>query len=79
MPAWSGNRQAEAWVLNNLGDALGVTGDPGGIGCLGDRWRSGARSVTGWARCTAASNLADAYQRLGRADEASTCCGGRWT
>ncbi len=30
----AGNRQGEAWVLNNLGNALGVTGDPEGIGHL---------------------------------------------
>ena len=30
----AGNRQGEAWMLNNLGDALGVTRDTEGIGCL---------------------------------------------
>src|SRR5580692_7638008 len=29
-----GNRQGEAWVLNNLGLALGITGDSEGIGCI---------------------------------------------
>ena len=46
----AGNRQGEAWVLNNLGDALGVTGDPKASATSSGRWRSGARSVTGWAR-----------------------------
>jgi len=66
----AGNRQGEAWLLSNLGDALGVTGDSEGIARLerslairreiGDR-RGEAQS---------ANNLADAFQRLGRTDEA---------
>ena len=65
-----GNRQAEAWVLNNLGDALGVTGHPEGIGYL--EQSLGIRRETGdrMGEVHAANNLADAYQRLGRADEA---------
>ncbi len=66
----AGNRQAEAWVLNNLGDALGVTGHPEGIGyleqSLGIRREIGDRM----GEVHSANNLADAYQRLGRADEA---------
>jgi DNA-binding SARP family transcriptional activator len=65
-----GNRQAEAWVLNNLGDALGVTGHPEGIGyleqSLGIRREIGDRM----GEIHSANNLADAYQRLGRADQA---------
>src|SRR5690242_11735178 len=65
-----GNRRAEAWVLNNLGDALGVTGHPEGIGfleqSLGIRREIGDRM----GEVHSANNLADAYQRLGRADEA---------
>ena len=66
----AGNRQGEAWVLNNLGNALGATFHPEGIGHLersleirrdiGDRWGEGQ----------AANNLADAYQWLGRTTEA---------
>jgi DNA-binding SARP family transcriptional activator len=65
-----GNRQAEAWVLNNLGEALGITGDSEGISCLeqalaishevGDR--------IGEARAT--NNLANIYLKLGRPEEA---------
>ncbi len=66
----AGNRQAEAWVLNNLGDALGVTGHPEGIGhlerSLGIRREIGDRM----GEIQTANNLADAYQRLGRAAEA---------
>jgi DNA-binding SARP family transcriptional activator len=66
----AGNRRAEAWVLNNLGDALGVTGHPEGIGyleqSLGIRREIGDRM----GEVHSANNLADAYQRLGRADEA---------
>ncbi len=66
----AGNRQGEAWVLNNLGDALGVTGHPEGIGdlerSLGIRREIGDRM----GEIQTANNLADAYQRLGRAAEA---------
>jgi tetratricopeptide (TPR) repeat protein len=66
----AGNRPGEAWVLSNLGDALGVTGDSEGIALLE---RSLAiRRETGDSRGEAqsANNLADAFQRLGRTDEA---------
>jgi tetratricopeptide (TPR) repeat protein len=66
----AGHRQGEAWILNNLGDALGQTRQPEGIGCLersldirreiGDRMGEGQ----------SANNLADAYHWLGRTDEA---------
>jgi DNA-binding SARP family transcriptional activator len=66
----AGNRRAEAWVLNNLGDALGVSGHPEGIGdlerSLGIRREIGDRM----GEIQTANNLADAYQRLGRAAEA---------
>jgi DNA-binding SARP family transcriptional activator len=61
-----GNRQGEAWVLNNLSYALGITGDSDSIGyleqALAIRREIGDR--TGEAQ--AASNLADAYRALGR-------------
>ena len=66
----AGNRQGEAWVLNNLGDALGVIRDPESIRHL-------ARSLTirreigdRKGEAQTANNLADAYQALGRTDEA---------
>ena len=66
----AGNRQGEAWVLNNLGNALGETRDPEGIGhlerSLAIRREIGDRMGEGQA----ANNLADAYQMLGRTDEA---------
>ncbi len=66
----AGNRQAEAWVLNNLGDALGVTGHPEGIGHL-ERSLEIRREISDrMGEVQTANNLADAYQRLGRADEA---------
>jgi DNA-binding SARP family transcriptional activator len=65
-----GDRQGEAWILNNLGHALGFTHHDEGIDCLerslairreiGDRMGEGQ----------AANNLADAYHWLGRTDEA---------
>jgi DNA-binding SARP family transcriptional activator len=64
------DRQGEAWVLNNLGEALGFTRESEGIGYLeqalairreiGDRIGEGQTS----------NNLADAYANLGRMDEA---------
>jgi len=66
----AGNRQGEAWVLNNLGDALGVTGDPEGVGHL-ERSLAIRREVGDRrGEAQAANNLSDAYQRLGRTDEA---------
>ena len=66
----AGNRQGEAWVLNNLGDALGVTRDPEGIGHL-ERSLAIRREIGDrMGEAQAANNLADAYQRLGRTDEA---------
>jgi DNA-binding SARP family transcriptional activator/Tfp pilus assembly protein PilF len=67
----AGNRQGEAWVLSNLGDALGVTGDSEGITLL-ERSLAIRREI-GDARGEAqsANNLADAFQRLGRTDEAA--------
>jgi DNA-binding SARP family transcriptional activator len=66
----AGNRQGEAWILNNLGNALGVTRDPEGIGhvesSLAIRREIGDRR----GEAQAANNLADAYQRLGRTTEA---------
>ncbi len=66
----AGNRQGEAWVLNNLGNALGVTRDPEGIGHL-ERSLAIRREIgdrVGEAQ--AANNLADAYQSLGRTEDA---------
>jgi tetratricopeptide (TPR) repeat protein len=65
-----GNRQAEAWVLNNLGDALGVTGHPEGIGYLERSLEIRREIGDRMGEVHSANNLADAYQRLGRADEA---------
>ena len=61
-----GNRLGEAWILNNLGEALGTTGDSEGIGCLEQALaiRREVGDRTGEAQ--AANNLADAYRSLGR-------------
>ncbi|HTS15791.1 MAG TPA: tetratricopeptide repeat protein, partial [Candidatus Sulfotelmatobacter sp.] len=66
----AGNRQGEAWVLNNLGDALGVTRDPEGVGHLERSLaiRHEVGDLMGEAQ--AANNLADIYQSLGRTEEA---------
>jgi tetratricopeptide (TPR) repeat protein len=66
----AGNRQGEAWVLSNLGDALGVTGESEGIECLKRSLEIRRDIGDRMGEAQAANNLADAYQRLGRADEA---------
>jgi DNA-binding SARP family transcriptional activator len=66
----AGNRQGEAWVLNNLGTALGVTRHPEGIGHL-ERSLTIRRDIGDrMGEAQAAANLADAYQWLGRTTEA---------
>jgi DNA-binding SARP family transcriptional activator len=66
----AGNRQGEAWVLNNLGLALGATRDSEGITCLERslelRHEIGDRA----GEAQAAGNLADTYIRVGRPEEA---------
>jgi len=66
----AGNRQGEAWVLNNLGLALGATRDSEGISylerSLALRHEIGDRA----GEAQAAGNLADTYTRLGRPEEA---------
>ena len=65
----AGNRQGEAWILNNLGDALGRTHDTAGIGLLEQalaiRHEIGDRA----GEAQAANNLADAYEQLGQMDK----------
>src|SRR5580700_8533559 len=65
-----GNRKGEAWVLTNLGYALGMSGDSEGIGCL--EQALAISRETGDRRCEsrAANNLAEVYRRLGRTEEA---------
>jgi tetratricopeptide (TPR) repeat protein len=64
------DRPGEAWVLNNLGEALGFTRESEGIGyleqALAIRREIGDRIGEGQT----ANNLADAYANLGRMDEA---------
>jgi DNA-binding SARP family transcriptional activator len=66
----AGNRHGEAWVLNNLGDALGVTRDAEGAShlerSLAIRHEVGDRI----GEAQAANNLADTYQWLGRTEDA---------
>jgi DNA-binding SARP family transcriptional activator len=66
----AGNRQGEAWILNNLGDALGNIGDPEGIGHL-ERSLAIRREIGDrFGETQSANNLADIYNWLGRTDEA---------
>jgi DNA-binding SARP family transcriptional activator len=65
----AGNRQGEAWVLNNLGYALGLTGDADGIvyleQALAIRREIGDRP----GEAQTANNLADLYAMVGRHEE----------
>jgi DNA-binding SARP family transcriptional activator len=65
-----GNRQGEAWVLNNLGYALGVTGDSDSIGCLEQALSIRREIGDRIGEAQAANNLADAYRALGKREEA---------
>jgi DNA-binding SARP family transcriptional activator len=66
----AGSRQGEAWILNNLGEALGNIGDPEGIGhierSLAIRREIGDRI----GEVQSANSLADVYLLLGRTAEA---------
>jgi len=65
-----GNRQGEAWVLNNLGYALGITGDSDSIGCLEQALSIRREIGDRIGEAQAANNLADAYRALGKREEA---------
>jgi DNA-binding SARP family transcriptional activator len=65
-----GNRQGEAWILNSLGEALGIIGDNEGIGCLEQALAIRREIGDRMGEAQAANNLADAYPRLGRTEEA---------
>jgi DNA-binding SARP family transcriptional activator len=66
----AGNRQGEAWVLNNLGQALGFTHMSEGIELL-ERSVAIRREIGDrLGEVQAANNLSDAYVVLGRTDEA---------
>jgi tetratricopeptide (TPR) repeat protein len=66
----AGNRRGEAWVLNNLGLALGATRDSEGITCL-ERSLALRHEIGDQAgEAQAAGNLADTYTRVGRPEEA---------
>jgi DNA-binding SARP family transcriptional activator len=66
----AGNRPGEAWILNSLGEALGITGDSQSIGYLEQALAISREVGDRMAESRAANNLADAYTRLGRSEEA---------
>jgi DNA-binding SARP family transcriptional activator len=66
----AGDRRGEAWVLNTLGDALGVTGDPDGIVCLEESLAIRREIGDRMGEAQAANNVADTYLLLGRTNEA---------
>ena len=66
----AGNRLGEAWILNNLGEALGITGDGESIGCLEQALAIRRETGDRMGEAQAANNLADAYRSLGRPEEA---------
>jgi DNA-binding SARP family transcriptional activator/Tfp pilus assembly protein PilF len=65
-----GNRQGEAWVLNNLGYALGITGDSDSIGYLEQALAIRREVGDRVGEAHSANNLADTYRALGRKQEA---------
>jgi tetratricopeptide (TPR) repeat protein len=65
-----GNRQGEAWILNNLGDALGVVRDPEAIELLQESLAIREEIGDHPGQTQALNNLADAYDDLGRREEA---------
>jgi DNA-binding SARP family transcriptional activator len=64
------NRQGEAWILNNLGQALGIMRDSESIGYLEQSLAIRREIGDRMGEAQSANNLADAYDALGRADEA---------
>jgi tetratricopeptide (TPR) repeat protein len=66
----AGNRQGEAWVLNNLGQALGFSHMSEGIGYLEQALAIRRNIGDRIGEAQAANNLSDAYVVLGRTDEA---------
>jgi DNA-binding SARP family transcriptional activator len=66
----AGNRRGEAWVLNTLGQALGVIRDSESIGCLEQSLAIRREIGDRMGEAQAANNLADAYEALGRGEEA---------
>jgi DNA-binding SARP family transcriptional activator/tetratricopeptide (TPR) repeat protein len=65
-----GNRQGEAWILNNLGDALGVLHDGEAIGLLEQSLAIREEIEDHMGEAQALSNLADAFEELGKREEA---------
>ena len=66
----AGNRLGEAWILNNMGEALGITGDSEGIGYLEQALAIRHDIGDRMGEAQAANNLGDAYETLGRTEEA---------
>ena len=63
------HRQGEAWILNNLGEALGITHDSEGIRFLEQALAIRHEIGDRMGEAQAANNLADAYRALGRLTE----------
>ena len=64
-----GNRQGEAWILNNLGDALGGLRDAQAIPLLEQAIAIRREIGDDRGQAQALNNLADAYEELGRQEE----------
>jgi DNA-binding SARP family transcriptional activator/Tfp pilus assembly protein PilF len=66
----AGNRAGEAWVLNNLGDALGKTRDGAAVGYLEESVAIRREIGDKAGEAQSVNNLADAFETLGRLPEA---------
>jgi DNA-binding SARP family transcriptional activator len=64
-----GNRQGEAWILNNLGDALGVLHDDEAIPLLEQSLAIREEIGDHKGQTQALNNLADAFEELGQREE----------
>jgi hypothetical protein len=71
-----GNRQGEAWVLNNLGEALGITGDSEGIGCLEQALAIRREIADRMGEAQPANNLATPTAGWGAGRTLWICCAG---
>jgi DNA-binding SARP family transcriptional activator len=66
----AGSRQGEAWILNNLGEALGNIGDPEGIGHIERSLEIRREIGDRIGEVQSANSLADVYLLLGQTAEA---------
>ena len=75
----AGNRQGEAWILNTSATPSGRPASPKGSTAWNGRWRSGARSATGWARRRRRTTSPTPISGWDARMRPLTCTGVRWS